>query len=41
MMKILVSLGLFIVPRVSDESYVIGSMTIGGKSVITPFKLEM
>ena len=30
-----------IVPRVSDESYVIGSMTIGGKSVITPSKFKV
>lgn len=30
-----------IVPRVSDESYLIGGMTIGGKHVITPSKFKV
>lgn len=30
-----------IVPRLSDESYVIGSTTLGGKSTITPSKFKV
>lgn len=30
-----------IVPRVSDESYLIGHMTIGGSHVITPTKFKV
>lgn len=39
--EVLLVLTAIIVPRASDESYVIGSMTIGGKSTVTPSKFKV
>lgn len=39
--EVVLVLTTIIVPRISDESYVIGSMTIGGKSAITPSKFKV